>query len=179
MHELYEELSFIKDEKIRDFASAVLLDLPNYFWKIPASSTSKYHPKSSLGEGGLVRHTKCAARIAKELFIILPVDEKAQDLIIAAILIHDGLKKDYPETKYTKHEHPNLIADFINQDKYKNMISEKDLGTISNAVKRHMGQWSRNQRSKIILEEPKNRIDKLVHLSDYLSSRKFLNFDLS
>ena len=41
--------------------------LPNYFFEVPASSTGKYHPEFALGDGGLIRHTKVAVRIAYEL----------------------------------------------------------------------------------------------------------------
>ena len=67
-HEVFRrELEYIKDERIRKSCEIILDMLPDYFYEIPASSTGKYHPDFSLGEGGLVRHVKVAVRIAKEL----------------------------------------------------------------------------------------------------------------
>ena len=68
MHEIFnKELTYIKDKRIRNSLITILDRLPEYFYEIPTSSTGKYHPAFSNGEKGLVRHTKAAVRIAKEL----------------------------------------------------------------------------------------------------------------
>ena len=61
------EINYIKTlDLVDDFK--ILIDLiPDYFFEVAASSTGKYHPKFSLGDGGLLRHTKAAVRIAYEL----------------------------------------------------------------------------------------------------------------
>ena len=61
------ELELIKNDRLRKSCEVLLNELPDYFYEIPASSTGKYHPKFALGEGGLVRHTKVAVRIAYEI----------------------------------------------------------------------------------------------------------------
>ena len=68
MHEIFnKELNYIKNERIKRSLVIMLDKLPDYFYEVPASSTGKYHPEYALGKGGLVRHTKAAIRIAKEL----------------------------------------------------------------------------------------------------------------
>ena len=62
------EINYIKTERYRENIKKLISCLPDYFFEIPASSTGKYHPNYALGEGGLVRHTKVAVRIAYELF---------------------------------------------------------------------------------------------------------------
>ena len=53
------EIALIKNEDYRKFIIDYLdNECPSYFWEIGASSSGKYHPKFSQGEGGLVRHTK-------------------------------------------------------------------------------------------------------------------------
>lgn len=43
--ELFQnELKTIQSDDIRDFAKVVLDDAPDYFFKVAASSTGKYHP---------------------------------------------------------------------------------------------------------------------------------------
>ena len=61
------EINYIKDTSLRKDLRKLISMLPNYFFEVPASSTGKYHPKFALGEGGLIRHTKVAVRIAYEL----------------------------------------------------------------------------------------------------------------
>jgi hypothetical protein len=40
-----------------------------------------------------------------------------------------------------------------------------------------MGQWNTDKRSSVVLPKPKTVIEKLVHLADYLASRKSLEFN--
>ena len=63
-----DELKWIQSDKLREFATAVVQKLPDYFFDVPASSTGKYHSKTACGPGGLVRHTKAALMIAEDLF---------------------------------------------------------------------------------------------------------------
>lgn len=174
------ELNLIKDKKLKLFAAKALLELPDYFYIIPASSSGKYHPKHALGEEGLVKHTQCAVRIAEALFTISNFDKHSEDMIVVALLLHDGCKKGVKEDKHTKHEHPNIIATFLeNNINLKTIIEEGDLTTICNAIRSHMGQWNMNRYSQTILKTPTTTIEKFVHMCDYLASRKFLNMDIS
>ena len=65
-----KELSYIKNKNIKDSCETMIGLLPDYFFQIPASSTGKYHPKFTLGDGGLVRHVKVAVLIAKDLLTL-------------------------------------------------------------------------------------------------------------
>ena len=49
-------LNTFENDDIKDFAIVLLDNLPEYIWHVGASSTGKYHPAYSLGEGGLMRH---------------------------------------------------------------------------------------------------------------------------
>ena len=61
------EIKLIKDERLRNNLEIIINNLPDYFFIVPASSTGKYHPAFSLGEGGLLRHSKVAFRIGLDL----------------------------------------------------------------------------------------------------------------
>ena len=56
-----------KNDDIKKSVAILIEMLPDYFFHEAASSTGKYHPKYALGDGGLLRHTKAAVRIAYEL----------------------------------------------------------------------------------------------------------------
>lgn len=175
---LNEEVKLIKDDNIRKLTLDILKELPEYFWKIPASSSGKYHSKHSLGEGGLVRHVKCAVRIAESLFTITPFEARERDIIISALLLHDGMKSGKVNTGNTVHEHPNLITEFIMNSKFDNVVDIMTRISISNAIMSHMGQWNVSKYSDIVLEKPQTKVQRFVHMCDYLASRKFLNMDL-
>ena len=90
------EYLYIKNSDLREDAKTLVSDLPDYFFQVDASSSGKYHPKYAAGDGGLSRHVKSACKFANELLsnpiIGKPYSDRDKDLIIIALLIHDGLK---------------------------------------------------------------------------------------
>jgi len=173
------ELNYIKNEKIRKNAEIILDLLPDYFYEIPASSTGKYHPEFSLGKAGLLRHTKVAVRIAKEILDLefssegFTNDEK--DLMIFTLLIHDGLKSGMEYNEYTKFDHPIIISKFIKENKNKTTFTDKEINFIVTGLESHMGEWNTNNYSEVILPKPKSKHQNFIHMCDYLASRKFLD----
>lgn len=178
-----KELEFIKDEKMRDAAKQLLEALPDYFYKVPASSTGKYHPQYACGEGGLIRHTKAAIRIAESLFRLemyaplLP----DHDAIIIALLLHDGWKHGIPNedgsySEYTNSLHPKICSDWLLRQ---TCLSNQALTVIAGLVLTHMGQWNMEYRTGIVFApKPITAHQMFVHLCDYLASRKFLELVL-
>ena len=177
-HEIFnKELTFIKDERLRKNAEIILDELPDYFYKVAASSTGKYHPKYTLGDKGLVRHVKAAVDIAINLFDIYKFDTKTKDLIIISLLIHDGLKHGFKESEYTVFEHPLLISKLLDNLKDKLDLTKDELETIKNNVASHMGKFNISQYSDTILPLPETVEEKFVHMCDFLASRKEILFE--
>ena len=173
------ELNFIKDERIRNSTKTILELLPDYFYEIPASSTGKYHPSFSLGEGGLVRHVKVAVRFAKELLdnplIGNKYTDNEKDVMIMALILHDGLKSGLTHNRYTQANHPTLIKNFVNDHKKDIELSDSELDLFSHVVESHMGIWNKDYEGNEILPIPKTKYENFVHMCDYLSSKKFLD----
>ena len=174
------EISYIKDKGLtEDFK--ILIDLiPDYFFEVPASSTGKYHPKFSLGDGGLLRHTKAAVRIAYELFndscIGNKYSNRDKDLMLIALTMHDSVKSGIPKEEYTRFDHPLLASKLIedNKDKLKNM-DDDDIKLVRRVIESHMGPWNTHPYTKEeVLPIPKDKYENFVHMCDYLASRKFL-----
>lgn len=175
------ELELIKNDRLRKSCEVLLNELPDYFYEIPASSTGKYHPKFALGEGGLVRHTKVAVRIAYEIIKTQSIgnvftdDEK--DLILISLMLHDGLKEGFPKGKYTKFDHPILAANFVKDKANLTELTSEEVKLISTNISSHMGEWNKSDYSDITLPLPKNKYQKMVHMCDLLASRKFINVE--
>lgn len=173
-----KELTFIRDTKIKEVTKNLVEQLPDYFFKVAASSTGKYHPDYALGEGGLIRHTKAAVRIAEELFrmeMFAPLLPD-KDCIIAALILHDGLKHGKNLGVYTVADHPVQAAKFIEET-----CEDKEIGKkIADLVLTHMGQWNTDYKTNMVLmPKPSTKAQNFVHLCDYLASRKCLEFNFS
>lgn len=175
---LKKELSYIKDKDIKESLKKLLNMLPEYFYIVPASSSGKYHPKYALGNGGLLRHSKSAMRIGYELLgdpaIGDKYTDKEKDMLLFAILVHDGLKLGIPEEKHTKFDHPILMQKFIYDNKEELSLSEEEAIFIGDAIKTHMGPWTKDYDGNEVLEAPHTKYQNFVHMCDFLASRKFL-----
>ncbi|MDD6263530.1 MAG: HD domain-containing protein [bacterium] len=173
-----KELEYIKSEKIKNACQKMIELLPDYFFEVPASSTGKYHPEYALGEGGLLRHTKAAVRIAYELLNDPCIGDKytqdEKDLMIMALILHDGLKSGLNHEKYTRFDHPILIADYIMDNEEELGLGVEEIEFLCDAVKTHMGSWTTDYNGVEVLEKPKTKYQNFVHMCDYLASRKCL-----
>lgn len=175
------ELKLIKNDRLREAAIYFINQLPDYFFEIAASSTGKYHPEFAASEGGLVKHTKVAVRIADTIIQTVTIggnftsDEK--DLILISLILHDGLKEGMIKEKYTRFDHPILMAKLI-QEKYKETtLEELEAKIIASNIASHMGEWNTTNYSNVVLPTPKNKFQKMVHMCDLLASRKFINVE--
>lgn len=171
-------LETFENEDIKIFAKECIETIPSYFYDVGASSTGKYHPAYALGDLGLARHT-CA--LVRFLNHILTIDcykndftSRERDLLRIAGIMHDSKKsgddEDYAKSKYTKFEHPILAANEVRN--IIGFIPEEEVELVANTIESHMGQWNSDKRSKVVLPLPENKYQKLLHLADYLASRK-------
>lgn len=174
------EFGYIQDNRLRKSVEILAENLPDYFYRVAASSTGKYHPAFSLGEGGLLRHTKAAVKIAKSLLDDPIFGDKytksEKDLMLIALILHDGIKHGFVEDKYTKANHPLLAVEFIEKNKEKTEFTEAEVKFICDCIKTHMGPWNTDYLTgEEIMPKPHTKYQNFVHMCDYLASRKFLD----
>lgn len=176
-----KELSYIKNKNIKDSCETMIGLLPDYFFQIPASSTGKYHPKFTLGDSGLVRHVKVAVLIAKDLLSDPSIGDKysddEKDLMLMALILHDGLKSGLTHNRYTQVDHPTLIKNYIIDNKDKLKLSADELKFVGKVIESHMGPWNTDYNGNEVLPKPKTKYENFVHMCDYLASRKYLNVE--
>ena len=172
------ELGYIKSERIRKACIEMIKLLPDYFFELEASSTGKYHPEYALGKGGLVRHTKAAVRIAFELLSDPSIGDKytsdEKDFMLMALLLHDGVKYGIPKEKYTRFDHPILMADYIMDNEEILGLDVEEIEFLGDVIKTHMGVWTTDYNGVEVLEKPTTKYQNFVHMCDYLASRKCL-----
>ena len=165
-------LQQIRSENIRAFTIACLQDAPIYLERIPASSTGKYHHRTSLGDGGLVRHILRACHFATYFMTandIAPEDIRG-DVILSALLLHDIGKKEHYAKYWEYHLHPVVAVEMVKKNRH--LLPEKVFESIKNAIKFHMGRYSDKSFKKPMTAY--TLIELIVYNSDYLSAKKEL-----
>lgn len=171
-----DELGYISDEELSESLLKLINLLPEYWLEEPASSTGKYHPEYALGKGGLLRHSKAAMRIGYELLSNPCIGDKytsrEKDLMLMSLLVHDGLKLGLPQEKYTRFDHPILMANFVEKNYKEVGLSKEDAKFMGDVIKTHMGPWTTDYDGNEVLEKPKTKYQNFVHMCDFLASRK-------
>ena len=200
--ELFEkELKLIKNEHMRSIVAATLDASPECIQTIPASSSGRYHPTYSLGEGGLSRHVKATVGIAwsmieSDVLKGLMNDDKNkelyEDVVYASLILHDCCKPDDTEKHSTRFDHPLVGAKLFKEtmtEYIKNAPShtwseyDKEYLRIAisltfKCIQCHMGKYTTAPYARgVVLPKPENNLEWFVHLCDLLSSRKYLEFD--
>lgn len=159
----------IKTKDVRDFTLEFLCtEVPDYFARIPASASGKYHPEYAAGYAGLVRHTIAVTTFAHCIIQLdyLRLSRMDKDCILAACILHDTFKQGVNESGTTIRRHPEVAAKAIME--FGKKKGQEQLGTvIAGLVVSHMGVYGDHK--------PGNRGQFLVHLADYLASRNYIS----
>ena len=160
---LRNELDLIQDVWIKQFVEEMLDKAPQSYFIREASSTNKYHPPSSRGYQGLMRHVKRCVYIGEQLLrndVYASLRDK-HDEIIAALILHDAKKYGDNNSRWSQKEHAEMAAYWIADS----TVEEKGK-VIAQLVLTHMGQWGKTS--------PSTPLEKFVHLCDYIASLKDL-----
>ena len=161
----------INNPQIKEFANLCRRVIPPYFFSAPASLSGKYHPASDLGDGGLVRHTIFVCDMLLRMTFIestrqmLNLTDTEIDLMLVACMMHDSLKSGWGNNPNEYPEHPINAANLIRG--MAGFLDAKYLNFIANCIETHMGQWQE--------PKPSNKYQWLVHLADFLASRRELS----
>ena len=174
---MYGCLRTIENDDLRILAGEMIRTIPEYWYHVGASSTGKYHPEYSLGEGGLMRHTVALVRILNYMLESTNdiYDSRKRDILRIAGIMHDtrksGSQEEYEINHDTKHEHPILAANVVRTFKGKG-YNDEEIEEIATTIETHMGNWTTSNYSNVVLPAPKNRLQIMLHQADYLASRK-------
>lgn len=177
-------LDTMENPEYKKLLEDMLETFPNYFWEVSASSTGKFHPEFSQGVMGLARHTCALVRI---LNYVLSIDcfknlysSEDRDCMRIAGVMHDSRKSgddiDFAKSKYTRFDHPLLAANVVREFKG-GTVPDDRIELIAKIIEAHSGQWNTNKYSDIVLPLPKDKYQKVLHLCDYLVSRKDVSLD--
>lgn len=172
------ELSWIKDPALRSITKKALEAVPSWFWTAPASSTGKWHPPDSNGEGGCARHTAKVAWLAYKYAECFGLDS---DVMVVAALLHDfdkfgpedamELGKDRPHYK----RHAEIGADMLLErfEEFCKAAGQEPVSQLRNKweaacslIRSHMGKWG--------VCQPYTLEQQLLHIADVTAAHKEL-----
>ncbi len=172
-------LDTFENEDIKELAVLMVDDMPDYYFDIGASSTGKYHPQYALGDLGLARHTVALCKFMNHMFTIEQNQSKytsrERDMLRLAGIMHDSRKSGEADNKsrFTVFDHPILAANAMRKFKgVVSTVSDEEIELAATACESHMGQWNTDKRSSVVLPKPSDKYSELLHLCDYLASRK-------
>lgn len=168
-----EELELIQGRYIREQTRLAIEHFPKYFYDVMSSSTGKYHAEGET----LYLHTRRDAILGADIVNLkmLELSPVEKDLVIAALILHDCCKYGMNDTpsEYVLHQHPILASQFVWS------VCEPEFAEkVAPLVAAHSGQWTSSKYSQIELPEPKTKLEKIVHLVDYIASRRYVEIKI-
>lgn len=181
IQEFFHELSLLKDNEIIRFTELMIKNLPDRFFYEPASSTNKYHNEACNGVGGLVKHTKLAVGIGVDIMRTGMMGVVHNDTVISALILHDGWKySDNLDNKFTVKHH---ALDSI--PRIKTIVKENGFfddynsipfwyQNILDSIQSHNGMFVKKDAG-YEFNGVYSVEQKVVHLADYISSRKYMD----
>ena len=178
--EIFDDiLETFENKDIKEFAIKCIKSAPKYFYEVPASSSLRYHPSYACTIPlGLAKHTVALVRFLNHMFNVESIaDEfssRERDLLRVAGITHDmmksGTQEEYEHNKYTKFDHPLKAAEFVRE---LSTLNKNETDLLCSVISTHMGEWNTNKfNPDIILPKPTNKYQIIVHLADYLASRR-------
>lgn len=179
---LDEVLNTIENEDIRKFADKCVATIPEYWYHVWASSTGKFHPAYTVCDGGLAKHTVALIRILNHIFGVESIStqftSRERDLLRVAGIMHDtrksGNQEDYERSKWSRFDHPLQAAAVIREI---DGLPKDEIELIAHTIESHMGAWNTDKRSSIVLPKPEDKYQIILHLADYLASRKDITIE--
>ena len=106
-----------------------------------------------------------------------------KDIALAACILHDVCKPDDTPEHKTVFDHPIKAAELFKSIAEKHFTDNNQLYLENvipityNVIASHMGRWNTASYTNVVLPTPRTGIEVIVHLCDYLASRKFFDFN--
>lgn len=174
-------LDKFETDKIRLYCQDMIKLIPDYFFDMPSSTSGKYHNATQCLPHGQVYHAIMFAEILNYLLDLKCNKEKfksaeQRDAMRCLGPLHDALKCGTDGSTYTVHEHPMLAGAWVRETKVEHDVDDKIKEAIARMCERHSGEFTSSKRSTVVLPEPENEMERMVHMCDILSSRN--NIDM-
>lgn len=153
-------LQLIDNARVRSITTRLTQSAPEYFWRVPASTSGFHHPCCQK-ERGLWAHTLMLSTVIDRLADSYVgrglLEESDIDLAHAAAILHDQRKNGDPANPASKStsDHDLHMARVVRESPLDDRVAD--------AVAGHMGPWYDGP-------EPETPLEDLVHTADMVAS---------
>jgi hypothetical protein len=175
------QLDKFETDEMRLYCADMIKLMPDYIFEIASSTSGKFHNKTQCQMHGQVYHIVMFAEILNYLLALKCNQEKfksaqQRDAMRCVPYFHDALKCDVDGKSFSVHDHPLLAGAWVRETQVEHDIEYKVKEAIARMCERHSGEWTTSKKSKTVLPEPENEMEKMIHMCDILSSRN--NIDM-
>lgn len=179
----------IKDADIIVWMNNSLAAAPQYFWTIPASTSSKYHNDEDNKEGGTIIHTRRMLVVAKELRHVFLLDDKEFDLVQASIVLHDSFRCGFEGRENKSKDgvlHTEILHSIYPRVGFAKVvvpdsISDAEVDLVFELIEGHYGKWSPIPQcypTDFSNLDRRKQLKVFVHLCDMVASRGSIDVKL-
>ena len=175
-------LDKFETDEMRLYCADMIKLIPDYIFTMPSSTSGKYHNATQCQLHGQIYHILMFAEILNYLLALKYNQEKfkspvQRDAMRCAPIFHDSWKCGEGKSFYTVHDHPMIAGQWVRETIVEHDIDQKIKEVIARMCERHSGEWTSSKKSKVVLPEPENDMEALIHMCDILSSRN--NIDMT
>ena len=174
-------LDKFETEEMMLYCKDMIKTVPDYIFDMPSSTSGKYHNATQCLPHGQVYHIIMFAEVLNYLLALKCNQEKfkssrQRDAMRCVPIFHDALKCGTSGSTFTVHEHPMLAGTWVRETTVEHDIDASAKEAIARMCERHSGEWTTSKKSNIVLPEPENEMEHMIHMCDILSSRN--NIDM-
>lgn len=171
-------------QKFRDYFLDMVDHIPDYILTMPSSTSGKYHNASQCQPHGQLYHIFMFQSILESLLRLKGNKERfptpdERDAMRCVPAFHDAIKCGWNGSQYTVQNHPKLASEWVLQTKVDHDIRGFFKQMIADMCEAHSGEWNTNRSGEVIMAEPRNERELLIHECDILASRKDLTWEIS
>lgn len=171
-----EYLDKFETHEMKLYCQDMIKLIPDYIFTMPSSTSGKFHNQTQCKVHGQIYHIIMFAAIMDYLLSLKCNIEKfkspiQRDAMRCSVYFHDAVKCGWDGSQYTVHEHPMLAGQWVRETHVEHDIDDTIKERIARMCERHSGSWTTSKYSTVVLPEPENEMEILVHECDILSSR--------
>ena len=179
-----ELLDKFETEEMRLYCEDMIETIPDYIFTMPSSTSGKFHNATQCQPHGQIYHIIMFGAIMNYRLALKCNQEKfkspvQRDAMRCVPIFHDAVKCGWGGSQFTVHEHPMLAGKWVRETHVEHDVDDKIKERIARMCERHSGEWTSSKRSTVVLPEPENEMEILVHECDILSSRSDIDMQPS